>query len=73
MVQNLMVLRFANSFLQPVWNRFHIAAVVITFKEPFDVKGRGGYFDDFGIVRDIMQNRQFFFSLYKFVLTRYCF
>ena len=56
MVQNLMVLRFANAFLQPVWNRFHVAAVVISFKEPFDVQGRGGYFDEFGIIRDVMQN-----------------
>ena len=56
MVQNLMVLRFANSFLSPLWNRQHIASVVITFKEPIDVEGRGGYFDEFGIVRDVMQN-----------------
>jgi glucose-6-phosphate 1-dehydrogenase len=55
-VQNLMVLRFANSFFSPVWNRQHIAAVVITFKEDIDVEGRGGYFDEFGIVRDVMQN-----------------
>lgn len=51
-----MILRFANSFLSPIWNRQHIAAIVITFKEPIDVEGRGGYFDEFGIVRDVMQN-----------------
>ncbi|XP_065178461.1 glucose-6-phosphate 1-dehydrogenase-like [Sycon ciliatum] len=56
MVQNLMVLRFANAMFQPVWNRNNINAVVITFKEPFGTKGRGGYFDEFGIIRDVMQN-----------------
>jgi len=56
MVQNLMVLRFANSIFQPIWNRNNIANVLITFKEPFGTYGRGGYFDEFGIIRDVMQN-----------------
>ncbi|CAG2202422.1 G6PD [Mytilus edulis] len=56
MVQNLMVLRFANRIFSPVWNRDGIASVVISFKEPFGTQGRGGYFDDFGIIRDVMQN-----------------
>ncbi|KAL6040782.1 Glucose-6-phosphate 1-dehydrogenase 1, chloroplastic [Balamuthia mandrillaris] len=56
MVQNLMVLRFANEVFEPVWNRNHIASVQITFKEPFGTEGRGGYFDEFGIIRDVMQN-----------------
>ncbi|XP_003382987.1 PREDICTED: glucose-6-phosphate 1-dehydrogenase-like [Amphimedon queenslandica] len=56
MVQNLLVLRFANAIFQPIWNRDNIANVVITFKEPFGTKGRGGYFDEFGIIRDVMQN-----------------
>ncbi|CAI8031640.1 Glucose-6-phosphate 1-dehydrogenase [Geodia barretti] len=56
MVQNLMVMRFANTVLQPIWNRNNIANVVVTFKEPFGTMGRGGYFDEFGIIRDIMQN-----------------
>ena len=56
MVQNLLVLRFANAIFQPIWNRDNISNVVITFKEPFGTKGRGGYFDEFGIIRDIMQN-----------------
>lgn len=56
MVQNLMVLRFANCILGPMWNRNYIDNVVITFKEPFGTKGRGGYFDEFGIIRDVMQN-----------------
>jgi len=56
MVQNLMVLRFANTVLEPVWDRHHVKCVIITFKEPFGTKGRGGYFDKFGIIRDVMQN-----------------
>jgi len=56
MVQNLMVLRFGNRFLSPAWNRESIATVTISFKEPFGTEGRGGYFDTFGIIRDVMQN-----------------
>ncbi|XP_070567072.1 glucose-6-phosphate 1-dehydrogenase-like [Ptychodera flava] len=56
MVQNLMILRFGNMIFGPSWNRNHIASVVITFKEPFGTQGRGGYFDEFGIIRDVMQN-----------------
>ncbi|XP_072423823.1 glucose-6-phosphate 1-dehydrogenase-like isoform X2 [Chiloscyllium punctatum] len=56
MVQNLMVLRFANRIFAPVWNRDNIASVILTFKEPFGTEGRGGYFDEFGIIRDVMQN-----------------
>ncbi|XP_060575474.1 glucose-6-phosphate 1-dehydrogenase X-like isoform X1 [Ruditapes philippinarum] len=56
MVQNLMVLRFGNRIFSPIWNRDSIASVVISFKEPFGTQGRGGYFDDFGIIRDVMQN-----------------
>ncbi|XP_064415298.1 glucose-6-phosphate 1-dehydrogenase isoform X2 [Latimeria chalumnae] len=56
MVQNLMVLRFGNRIFGPIWNRDNIACVVLTFKEPFGTEGRGGYFDEFGIIRDVMQN-----------------
>ena len=56
MVQNLMVLRFGNRIFGPIWNRENIASVQITFKEPFGTQGRGGYFDTFGIIRDVMQN-----------------
>nr|XP_002126015.1 glucose-6-phosphate 1-dehydrogenase-like [Ciona intestinalis] len=59
MVQNLMVLRFANRLFGPVWNRDNISSVLITFKEPFGTTGRGGYFDKFGIIRDVMQNHLF--------------
>ncbi|KAL1129638.1 hypothetical protein AAG570_012583 [Ranatra chinensis] len=56
MVQNLMILRFGNRIFSPTWNRQYIASVQITFKEPFGTEGRGGYFDQFGIIRDVMQN-----------------
>jgi glucose-6-phosphate 1-dehydrogenase len=56
MVQNLLVLRFSNAILEPVWNCQYIETVMITFKEPFGTEGRGGYFDQFGIIRDVMQN-----------------
>lgn len=56
MVQNLMTIRFANQIFNPSWNRENIASVLISFKEPFGTEGRGGYFDNFGIVRDVMQN-----------------
>ncbi|CAM4705781.1 unnamed protein product [Caretta caretta] len=56
MVQNLMVLRFGNRIFGPVWNRDNVACVILTFKEPFGTEGRGGYFDEFGIIRDVMQN-----------------
>ncbi|XP_025066596.1 glucose-6-phosphate 1-dehydrogenase isoform X1 [Alligator sinensis] len=56
MVQNLMVLRFGNRIFGPIWNRDNVACVILTFKEPFGTEGRGGYFDEFGIIRDVMQN-----------------
>jgi len=56
LVQNLMTLRFANAVFEPIWNRHHVESVQIVFKEPFGVEGRAGYFDNIGIVRDIMQN-----------------
>lgn len=56
MVQNIIVLRFANRLFSRVWNRDSIQSVTITFKEPIGTNGRGGYFDEFGIIRDVMQN-----------------
>jgi len=55
-IQNLMVLRFANLVFEPVWNRTFVDNVQISWKEDLDVEGRGGYFDGFGIIRDVMQN-----------------
>ncbi|CAL8115490.1 unnamed protein product [Orchesella dallaii] len=56
MVQNLMSLRFGNRIFGATWNRENVASVLISFKEPFGTFGRGGYFDEFGIIRDVMQN-----------------
>ncbi|CAM9291808.1 unnamed protein product, partial [Chrysoparadoxa australica] len=56
MVQNLLCMRFSNKIFEPIWNRDHISAVIFTFKENFGTEGRGGYFDKFGIIRDIIQN-----------------
>jgi glucose-6-phosphate 1-dehydrogenase len=58
MVKNMLVLRFANVALQSSWDKNSISNVQITFKEPFGTEGRGGYFDEFGIIRDILQNRE---------------
>eukprot|EP00250_Pteridium_aquilinum_P004455 c14662_g1_i3 orf=1-963(-) len=55
-VQNLLVMRFANRFFLPLWNRDNIDNIQIVFKEDFGTEGRGGYFDKYGIVRDIIQN-----------------
>jgi glucose-6-phosphate 1-dehydrogenase len=55
MVQNLIIMRFANNFMEPMWNRNYIDNVQIVFKENFGTDGRGGYFDSSGIIRDIMQ------------------
>lgn len=63
MVKNLLILRFANPVIDASFNKNLISNVQVTFKEPFGTEGRGGYFDEFGIVRDIMQNRKFF-SIY---------
>ncbi|MCO5589538.1 hypothetical protein L7F22_043506 [Adiantum nelumboides] len=56
MVKNLLVTRFANPIIDAVLNKDLVSNVQITFKEPFGTEGRGGYFDEFGIVRDIQQN-----------------
>lgn len=39
-----------------MWNRNYVQCVMLTFKEPFGTEGRGGYFDQYGIIRDIIQN-----------------
>ncbi|KAL8124247.1 glucose-6-phosphate 1-dehydrogenase 6, cytoplasmic-like [Apium graveolens] len=56
LVQNLLVLRFANRFFMPLWNRDNIDNIQIVFREDFGTDGRGGYFDQYGIIRDIIQN-----------------
>jgi glucose-6-phosphate 1-dehydrogenase len=56
MVQNLMAMRFGNRIFSKTWDRENVGSVYITFKEPFGTYGRGGYFDSFGMIRDVMQN-----------------
>ncbi len=58
MVKNMTVLRFGNVFFESSFNRNYVSNVQITFKEPFGTEGRGGYFDEFGIIRDVCQNRE---------------
>ena len=55
-VQNLMVYRFANTILEPVWNRHYIRGVQVTLAEDFDVEGRGSFYDSVGALRDVVQN-----------------
>ena len=55
-IQNMMALRFANLVFEPLWNRVNIARVLITWMEDIGVEGRAGYFDAYGILRDVMQN-----------------
>lgn len=55
-IQNLMVLRFANLVFEPLWNRDFIGGVKVLWKEDLGLEGRGGYFDEYGIIRDVMQN-----------------
>ncbi|KAJ3032648.1 Glucose-6-phosphate 1-dehydrogenase, partial [Rhizophlyctis rosea] len=56
-VKSLIPLRFgSNPFFHSIWNKDHISHVSINFKEEFGAEGRGGYFDEFGMIRDVVQN-----------------
>lgn len=55
-VQNVLYFRFANTFLEPVWNSRFISRVVVTMSEKFGVNGRGAFYEEVGAVRDVVQN-----------------
>jgi len=55
-VEDLLVFRFSNSFLEPIWNRNYVSAVQITMAESIGVEGRGSFYDSVGALRDVVQN-----------------
>ncbi len=55
-VEDLLVFRFSNSLLEPIWNRNHVSSVQVTMAERIGVEGRGAFYDSVGAIRDVIQN-----------------
>src|SRR3954468_7973307 len=55
-VEDLLVFRFSNTLLEPIWNRGYLRSVQVTMSETIGVEGRGSFYDDVGAIRDVLQN-----------------